>query len=85
MDHRLSGSLCWLNKKPGIKYPQDPGSPKLRMVMEPSTLGFGGDYTPYSSFDKVIGSLGYFLFTKIPLIMQQYTCVAHPIENAAFV
>ncbi len=30
----------------------------LKMVMEPNTLRFGGDCTPQSSSDKVIGSLG---------------------------
>ena len=37
----------------------DPGSPKLGMVSwNLNTLRFGGDYTPQSSSDKVIGSLG---------------------------
>ena len=26
--------------------PRDPGSPKLRMVVEPKYLSEGGDYTP---------------------------------------
>ena len=38
--------------------PTNPGSPKLRMVSwNLNTLRFGGDYTPQSSSDKVIGSL----------------------------
>ena len=37
--------------------PIDPGSPKLRMgAWNLYPLRFGGDYTPQSSFDKVIGS-----------------------------
>ena len=42
-----------------LLFPRDPGSPKLRMVSwSLNALRFGGDYTPQSSSDKVIGSLG---------------------------
>ncbi len=41
-------------------FPRDPGSPYLRMVSwNLNTLLFGGDFTPQSSSDKVIGSLGF--------------------------
>ena len=47
---RRCGFLC---------HPRDPGSPKLRMVSwYLNTLRFGGDYTPQSSSDKVIGFVG---------------------------
>ena len=56
------GTLTW--QPDGIwaghrHFPRDPGSLKLRMVMEPTvnTLRFGGDCTPQSSSDKVIGSV----------------------------
>ena len=44
----------------GIQIPRDPNtSPKLRMVSwNLNTWRFGGDCTPQSSSDKVIGSLG---------------------------
>ena len=39
--------------------PIDRSSPKLRMgAWNLYPLRFGGDYTPQSSFDKMIGSLG---------------------------
>ena len=42
-------------------FPRDPGSPNLRMVSwNLNTWRFGGDYTPQSTSDKVIGSLGLF-------------------------
>jgi len=53
------GGDDWWGGFVSYELPRDPGSPKLRMVSwNLNTLRFGGDDTPQSSSDKVIGSLG---------------------------
>ena len=57
-----------------VQIPRDPGSPKLRMVSwNLNTWRFGGDCTPQSSSNKVIGSQGNFIFTE--------TNISSPPEN----
>ena len=61
--------FCW-----EVQIPRDPGSPKLRMVSwNLNSWLFGGDCTPQSSSNKVIGSQGNFIFTE--------TNISSPPEN----
>ena len=46
------------------KYPIGILAHRLRMVIEPFKICWGGDYTPQSSFDKVIGSLEHIYIEK---------------------
>ena len=58
-------SFFFQKKKTSLSYPRDPGSPNLRMVMEPKwPMRFEGDWTPQSSAENMTGCLG--LHTYVP-------------------